>query len=145
MKKFEDFLESGDVRKQEKNEILSKSLMKSVEKSLKNIYRVKVDDLNAESVISEVYDIIRKFIDSILSLEGYKSYSHEASILFLRKFSIFAESEIIFLDNLRKIRNGIKYYGKEADIDSSLRSISFMNSIIPKLNKILRDLNKSKR
>lgn len=142
MKRFEDFLESGDVRKQEKNKILSNSLIKSAEKSLKNIHRVKIDDLNAESVISEVYDVLRKLIDSILSLEGYKSYSHEASILFLKKFSIFEESEIIFLDNLRKIRNGIKYYGKEADIDSALKSINFMNSIIPKLNKILSDLNK---
>ena len=138
MKDFEHFIREGEVRKQKKDSNLANALIKSSEKSVKNIRRIKVDGLNAESVLSEIYDSIRELIDAILSLEGYKSYSHEASILFLKKYSLFSEKEILFLDDLRKIRNGIKYYGKEADVESALTVINFMKSILLKFKKVLK-------
>ena len=140
MKEFEDFLKSGDVRKQEKNEILAKALIKSSEKSLKNIRRTKIDELNAESVVSDIYDIIRELIEARLVFEGYKSYSHEATILFLKKFKEFDEYEIDFLDNLRKIRNSIKYYGKEATEENALNTLKFMDSVLPKLKKLVENV-----
>ena len=140
MKEFEDFLKSGDVRKQEKNEILAKALIKSSEKSLKNIRRTKIDELNAESVVSDIYDVIRELIEARLVFEGYKSYSHEATILFLKKFKEFDEYEIDFLDNLRKIRNSIKYYGKEATEENALNTLKFMDSVLPKLKKLVENV-----
>jgi len=137
MKKFEDFLKKGDVRKQARDLNLANALIKSSEKSVRNIMRTTVDDLNAESLLSEIYDAIREIIDSILSLGGYKSYSHEASILFLERFSDISESERLFLDNLRKVRNGIKYYGKEIDSIEVKKVMGFMDLILPKLYKIL--------
>ena len=141
MKSFEDFLKSGDVREQDKNEILAEALIKSSEKSVKNIKRTKIDELNSENIVSDIYDIIRELIEAKLSLEGYKSYSHEATILFLKKFKEFSEQEIEFLDNLRKTRNGIKYYGKEATPKEAEKTLSFMNSILPKLKKLIKEEN----
>jgi len=139
MEEFEDFIKSGDIRIQEKNNILAEALIKSSEKSLKNLKRTIIDDLNAENVVSDVYDIIRELIEAKLSIEGYKSYSHEATILFLKKFKEFSEFEIVFLDDLRKIRNGIKYYGKEVTIEDAHKALNFMNLILPKLNKLLKN------
>jgi len=140
MREFENFLKTGEVRRQGKNESLANALIKSSEKSLKNIQRIKVDELNAESVVSEVYDLIRELIEAKLSLEGYKSYSHEATIFFLKNFS-FNDFEINFLDNLRKVRNKIKYYGKEINTEEALKIIDFMNLILPKLRRLLKDVN----
>jgi uncharacterized protein (UPF0332 family) len=141
MKEVEDFIKEGNVRRQNKDSNLAKALIKSSEKSVKNIKRIKIDELNAESVFSEVYDSIRELIDAVLLSEGYKSYSHEASILYLKKFSIISEKEILFLDNFRKIRNGIKYYGKEVNTEDVKNSIKFMNDILIKLHKILKTLD----
>ena len=142
MKEFDDFLKSGEVRRQEKNEILAEALIKSSEKSLRNIRRTKIDGLNAESIISDIYDIMRELIEAKLAFGGYKSYSHEATILFLKKFPTFNEYEMNFLDNLRKIRNGIKYYGKEANVESALKTLNFMNSVLPKLKSLVKDAEK---
>ena len=90
--------------------------------------------------MSEVYDLIRELIEAKLSLEGYKSYSHEATIFFLKNFS-FNDFEINFLDNLRKVRNKIKYYGKEINTEEALKIIDFMNLILPKLRRLLKDVN----
>ena len=140
MREFGNFLKTGEVRRQGKNESLANALIKSSEKSLKNIQRIKVDELNAESVVSELYDLIRELIEAKLSLEGYKSYSHEATIFFLKNFS-FNDFEINFLDNLRKVRNKIKYYGKEINTEEALKIIDFMNLILPKLRRLLKDVN----
>lgn len=137
MANFEDFIKSGDVRVQRKNAILALALIKSSEKSEKYVKRQKIDDGSAEHIIADIYDIIRELIEAKLALEGYKSYSHEATILFLKKFREFTESEIIFLDDLRKVRNGIKYYGKESSIEDAVKTIKFLNSILPKLKKLL--------
>lgn len=137
MVNFEDFINSGGVRTQRKNAILASALINSSEKSEKYVKRQKIDDGSAEHIVSDIYDIIRELIEAKLALEGYKSYSHEATILFLKKFHEFSESEIIFLDDLRKVRNGIKYYGKESSTEDAVKTIKFLNSILPKLKKLL--------
>lgn len=139
MKEFEDFLEAGDVRLQEKNKILADALAKSAEKGLIFVRKLEINEENSEHIVADVYDILRGLIEVKLALEGYKSYSHEATILFLKKFKQFNEFEISFMDNLRKIRNGIKYYGKEASPEDAAKTLDFMNSILPKLKKLAED------
>jgi uncharacterized protein (UPF0332 family) len=139
MSEFEDFITKGDVKLQGKNEALARALIKSSEKGEKYIKKLKIDNESAEYVVSLVYDIIRELIEAKLLINGYKSYSHEATILFLKRFKEFNEQEIIFLDNLRKIRNGIKYYGKEANKEDALKTLEFMSSILLKLKKLLKN------
>lgn len=142
MSEFEDFIKSSDVKIREKNEILAKALIKSSERGIIYVKRQKIDAESAEHIISDIYDIIRELIEAKLALEGYKSYSHEATILFLKKFSEFKETEIIFLDNLRKMRNGIKYYGKEAAVEDAEKTLNFLHSILPKLKNLIKDAEK---
>lgn len=142
MREFEDFIKTGEARIQEKNDTLASALVKSSEKGEKYVKRQKIDGENAEHIVADVYDLIRELIEARLSLEGYKSYSHEATILFLKKFSEINEEEIIFLDNLRKIRNGIKYYGKEATTEEAAKTLNFMNAILPKLKKLVKNVRK---
>lgn len=139
MRTFEDFIKSGEVKKQGKNEPLARALIKSSKKGYNYIKKTEINEESAEHIISDVYDVIRELIESKLNLDGYKSYSHEATILYLKKFKEFSESEIIFLDNLRKIRNGIKYYGKEANKESAVQVIRFLDSIISKLKKLVEN------
>lgn len=139
MKEFEDFMKTGEVRLQEKNKILASALIKSSEKGLRFIKKLEINEENSEHIVADIYDIIRELIEAKLALEGYKSYSHEANILFLKKFKQFNESEINFIDNLRKLRNGIKYYGKEASPEDAEKTLKFMNSVLPKLNKLIEN------
>ena len=136
---FEDFVKEGVVKRSSRNPALVNALLKSSAKSIKNIERTNIDELNAESVTAETYDIMRELIEVKLNIEGFKSYSHEATILFLKKFKEFNEGEIIFLDNLRKVRNGIKYYGKEVYPDDAEKARNFLMDILPKLKKLVKN------
>lgn len=136
MREFEDFLISGEVKKQEQNKILSEALKKSAEKNLNFVRKLELNEDNAEHILTDSYDTLRELIEAKLALDGYKSYSHEATILYLKKFKEFANKEIIFLDELRKLRNKIKYYGKEADIDEAKKILSFFNNLYPKIKSL---------
>ena len=139
MSDFEDFIKSGDVKIKEKDEILAKALIKSSEKGERYAKNQAITEESAEHIVADVYDAIRELIEAKLSLLGYKSYSHEATISFLKKFQDFNESDITFLDNLRKTRNSIKYYGREATIEDAEKTLNFMNSILPKLKKLIKN------
>lgn len=136
MKDFNSYIKK-EIKTQEKNPILSKALIKSAEKNINFIRKLEINNENAEHIASDIYEVIREYIEAKLALEGYKSYSHEATISFLKKFKEFTEGEIEFTDNLRKTRHGIKYYGKEISLEDANNTLEFLNKIMPKLKKLV--------
>lgn len=137
MKIFEDFIKSGEVKKQEKNAILAEALKKSAEKNLNFVRKLEINEENAEHILTDSYDTLRELIEAKLSSDGYKSYSHEATIIYLKKFVEFNEKERYFLDELRKLRNKVKYYGKEASTEEAKKTLNFLNIMYPKIKSLI--------
>ena len=77
-------------------------------------------------------------IEALLSLRGYKSYSHEADIAYLRKLD-FPESIILSLDRLRRKRHKSKYYGTIFDEEEVEFAINLAENVVAKLEKIISD------
>lgn len=133
-KSFDDFVLNGKVKVITPDKERAKSLISSAKEREKVIIYLKASTLMEKTIIFEFYyEIIREFIDAVLFYKGYKSYSHEASILFLENFDIFNEYEISELDKFRKIRNNTKYYGKEINEDNYIRIKQIYNNIKVKL------------
>ena len=78
---------------------------------------------------------MREAADSILYKEGFKSFSHEASIVYLIKKG-FSEQDLTEFDRFRKIRNGIKYYGRDCDESDANSAIQLAEKIISKIKEI---------
>jgi|SRR3989338_9456375 len=135
---FEYFTSKGDVKKQVKDERLANLLIKESFDRLEFVKSLKLNEKNAKYIVENIYDTLRELIEAKLALNGFKSYSHEATILFLKKFPEFRESEIRFMDNLRRIRNGIKYYGKGVEMDEAKKVIDFSRFILPKLKLLVK-------
>ena len=135
---FEYFILKGDVKKQIKDERLANLLIKESFDRLEFVKSLKLNEKNAKYIVENIYDTLRELIEAKLALNGFKSYSHEATILFLKKFPEFRESEIRFMDNLRRIRNGIKYYGKGVEMDEAKKVIDFSRFILPKLKLLVK-------
>lgn len=108
MKDFEYFVTIGEVKKSSQNKPLAKSLIDDMRGRIRDAFKMSYEEF-PKIVFENVYDALRDFCDALLALEGYKSYSHEASISFLLKksFNIFMVSK---LDTFRYKRNGSKYY-----------------------------------
>lgn len=133
MSTFEEYVKRGAVKKQIPAEPRAQALIKSAEKSKRFVEKLADIDENAEHIITEWYDIVRQYIEAQLAREGYKSYSHEATIQFAQeKYSLLLE-EKAFLDNVRKTRNDIKYYGKEATKAEAEQTATMLKSLLIKI------------
>ncbi len=77
--------------------------------------KIKTFDEEKESslIIEGYYETAKELITAILFIDGYKTLSHKDLIEYLSlNFKInFSVLEISLLDQLRKLRNNIVYYG----------------------------------
>lgn len=64
-------------------------------------------------VFENLYEAVRELVECIVLFNGFKIYSHEDSFRFLLQNKIVNDSDFYVLDNLRRLRNQSKYYGKE--------------------------------
>ena len=108
---------------------------KSFEGLKKRVEAMGFDDFNANSIIKDIQDIILERVRAEMLLQGYSAsgnYSHEAEVSFLKNLN-FSENEIIFINQLRKARNGINYYGNLFDKDYAKKCFNFLIKIRKKI------------
>lgn len=137
MREFEYFIKIEEVRKKQPNLPLARSLVLDMQQRIKDASALDMDRF-PKIIFESIYDALRDFCDALLSLEGYKSYSHEASIAYLSKkgFDIVFISE---LDNYRYKRNGSKYYGTKISTEDAKAISGFYERNKAKLYKILKE------
>ena len=135
---FDYFLKMQEVRKTSANLELAKSLIKDMKERINKTNMLDID-VFAKIIFENIYDGLRDFCDSLLALDGFKSYSHQASIsyLFKKGFDISVVEE---LDGFRYKRNGSKYYGEEIGPSDAKEIKDFYNRIKVKINKSVSDL-----
>lgn len=140
MKEFQEFVANGDVRKGMRDIALARSLREFSEKRIKFAKLMHLDEQSAFITYEMMYDALRELIDSLLALEGYKSYSHVASIAYLQKFREISPAEIAKLDNAREKRNLAKYYAKPVTLAEVKDILALYSTITPKLFLIFQQL-----
>ena len=91
------------------------------------------------------YEIVKEIITAIMSIDGWKTLSHELLISYLATFySEFSTSEVMLIDQLRQMRNDIAYRGimiKPEYIEGNKKEIIV---IINKLkNRLFEKLSKT--
>jgi len=141
MKKFEEFLINGVVKKQFPDKLRAESLIEESDRKFKNLKRIiekiGIDDENSNDIVEDCHDILFGIIRAILLSRGFNASgkgSHEAEVSFLIDLN-FSENEIDFIDKLRYFRNGILYYGKRFDKEYAEKVIQFTKEINLKLRK----------
>lgn len=100
---------------------------------LKEIGKFEITEINSSIILSQSYESLRQILEAITLTEGYKVYSHEAFTSYLKE-----KNEIIFanrFDRLRKLRNGINYYGKPVSQKVAEEALKEIKEMIKKLSK----------
>lgn len=131
MKDFSFFVAAKAVKKQTSDIHQAKALIREGLERLELAKSIIISQ-KPKYALENAYEAVRECIDAILISEGYKSYSHEASISYLSNLG-FSVSEIAAIDRMRKQRNGIKYYGENATKEEALEAIETAKLTIPKL------------
>jgi len=139
LKKFEEFILLGIVKKQSPDNERAKNLILESEDKLKFFEKVKdklgPKELSPNYVIETCYDILIELLRAKILTLGYKTDSHEAEISYMRNLD-FSENEVTFMNQLRYFRNGIKYYGRKLDKEYAEKVLIFMGRIYTKLKRV---------
>lgn len=140
--KWDDCLDYK-VKKVKENSEQAKALFELAKKRLESINKRRKDEY-PQFLIESYYETIKELISALLAIHGYKSYSHECLVTFLEEFypTLLDESQLHFLDSLRKLRSDIQYRGRDIADDYLKRNISVIEKIIKNLINLLeKELN----
>ena len=138
LKNVNYYLDNELLKKTPPDPTESKSLLDKSERRLKRVLKEKVNDENSDLIFEDMYEVIREAAQAIMSLDGFKPYSHEATIAFLKeKYPQFEEYEIATMDRYRIIRNNSVYRGESIDSNQTIQAIEFSKKILAKIKKIL--------
>lgn len=131
-----------EVREVAKDKEIANSLFKTVDVRLEALKILLEKDLiKFASILAEgYYEIIKEIITALMAISGHKTTSHEVLVAYLKEFyKEFDNYEIIFIDDLRKIRNKIDYKGFSINPEYIKRNKLEIQHIISKLKKILEE------
>lgn len=141
LKKFEEFIASGAVKKQRQDAGRAGSLIKESESKkefLKKLMKsMPFGEVNPNYIIETCYDILLETIRAKMFMDGFNSNnSHEAEVSYMRNLG-FPEQDVRFINELRYFRNGIKYYGRILDKEYAKRVLDFFEATYPKLRRLV--------
>lgn len=138
MKEWDEI--KDEVRGVAKDKEIARSLLKTVGvrfEALK-VLAEKDSDKFASILTEGYYEILKELITAIMSIDGYKTTSHEALVIYLGKFyKDFDNYEVVFIDDLRKIRNKIGYKGFSVNPDYIKRNKLEIQNVIKKMKGLL--------
>lgn len=126
---FEELIRKGLVRKGTPDLALAKSLIAMSMKNMRYASSNEIDDDNASPVLVNYYEALREICEAICSINGYKVYSHEAFTSYL-KDKLGEERVAEIFDRLRKLRNGINYYGESVNVQEAVAASADVKRLI---------------
>ena len=127
-------------------ECIQKRIVKDVKedknliKSTREMADIKIRSAEAlpdEFFIGKIillYDALRETLESIALENGFKIYNHECYSAFLKEV-LNIQMEADLFDKLRKIRNGINYYGKKVQQEEAESIIKDLKLLIQRFKK----------
>ena len=133
MRPFSFYVASGAVKKQTPDKNTAQAVTRDSAERLALAHSIRGTQ-KAKYVLENAYEAIRELIDALLASNGYKSYSHEASVAYLHELG-FSETEIYAVDRLRKKRNDIKYAGKDAEPAEADEALATAEKVMKKLRE----------
>ncbi|MCK5022639.1 MAG: hypothetical protein KAS04_00555 [Candidatus Aenigmarchaeota archaeon] len=128
----------NEIRKVRKDKSMARSIYKMIEVRSKAI-KLLDNEMFTSLKVESYYEIIKEIITAMMVIDGYKTLSHEVLIGYLKEFhDEFADSDIIFIDGLRQLRNKIAYKGFFVNIYYMERNEERLESLSNKLRDILK-------
>jgi len=135
IKEFRYYIDNNLVRKGSPNIDEAKALIKKAEGRMEfSIKSRQINEDTASYIFEDIYECLREASQSLMSLKGYKPYSHEAIISFLKEF-YFKEYDINSFNRYRILRNKSVYGGEKISVGKCKEALHFLHTFLPKIKK----------
>jgi uncharacterized protein (UPF0332 family) len=140
---FQHYLNEGSARKVKVDREEAKSLMKRASLRLDYVKKQEINEDTSPFIFEDIYETLREAAQSLMSLKGYKPFSHEALISFLKEFYNFPEHEISAFDRYRILRNKTIYCAANVSTQVCKDALKFVEAFLPKLRKEFENAQKN--
>lgn len=130
---WRDCINHNRVKQVQRNPEQAKALLELAKRRFESIEKRKND--YPQLLLEDYYETIKELISALLAIHGYKSYSHECLISFMEEFypRALTQSQLRFLDDLRRLRSDILYRGRDVAEDYLDRNLSEIERLLKRL------------
>lgn len=137
---FNSYLKTGKARKKTPDPEEAKAFAEKAADRLELIKARRIDKKSAKFILEDSYEAIREAAQALMSIRGFKPYSHEATISFVKEYhkTSFTEEELGNFDYFRKLRNNSVYKAVEIEEEDAKSSLEFAEKIIKKIKALLK-------
>lgn len=115
------------------------SLLEASEKQMRFTLLIPSTNESAFTIIRNVYECFQMIGKGILLAEGKVSEDHVESLKAIESLNVKTTRSIQTIDNLRKLRHGINYYGYNPNKQESDDAINLANEIFYPILKSARN------
>ena len=135
---FNNYLEDGKAKKKTPDPEEAKSLLEKSQNRLEYIKLKKITNKTATFILEDAYEAIREAAQSLMSIKGFKPYSHEATIAFIKDFYKleFNKEYINKFDHFRKLRNNSVYKAVSVTKGDAESSLLFAKKFVKKVKSL---------
>ena len=135
IKPFDYYLSEKLVRKSSPNMSMAKSLVQKAEIRFKMLRSESITEENSSIVFEEIYEALREASQSLMEIKGFKPYSHEALVSFLKEYNLVSEEKANMLDNYRILRNNSVYKAEKISLQKCTEAMDFAKKSLPEIRK----------
>lgn len=140
IKPFEYYIKEKLVRKSLPNISMAKSLLEKAEIRLKRVSNEKIDEENSSIIFEDLYEVLREASQSFMEIKGFKPYSHEAVISFLKEHKLLSDEKVSILDNYRVLRNNSVYKAERLSSQKCVEALNFAKNLLPEMKNKFNDM-----
>lgn len=115
------------------------SLIEAAKRDLDVALSLKLNENSSGTIIRNIYESFRMLGDALLFIKGVQSQDHIMPINELIKLKVNTLRPLNNLDNLRKLRHSINYYGYQATIYDAKDILDFAEKCF---NKVYEEVKK---
>jgi uncharacterized protein (UPF0332 family) len=135
---FDNYVKSGKAKPKTPDREEAKALLEKAIKRLSYAQEKDVTEDTAQFILEDSYEAAREAAQSLMSLQGFKPYSHEATISFIRDRhgESFTEEEIVLLDRFRQLRNDSMYKAVPVFPTDAKKCLVFSSAFIKKIRAL---------
>ena len=117
------------------------SIADAAKRDMEFTLSIKPTEESGTTIIRNIYECFRMLGDALLAAKGIESKDHIVPIKELLKLKVSTSRPINLIDNLRKLRHNINYYGYKPRLVEIEDAISIAKSCFyPLLESVLSQL-----
>ena len=105
------------------------SIVEAAKRDMEYTLSIKVSDASGATIVRNIYECFRMLGDALLVEKGIESKDHILPMKELMRLNVRTERPVNLIDNLRKLRHNINYYGYKPNMEEVKDVISIAKAI----------------